>query len=411
MSVTRHKSGWRADWRDAFDLRHRAWYKLKEDAQSREQHERAKARAVRSGDAPPPAGDPDVTLAAFVRDVFVPRRAAQGIAPGTIESERSALDQHILPGLGVLRVRAIHRRVARDFLLRKLGDLSDRGRPFAEGTVKKLGAALGAILAEARAEGVIADNPMRGLWRELRRGSAARARKAGPVKALTAAEARRLVEVAPGCVPRAWPALALMLFGGLRAGEAFAVTADRVDLAGRRLLVDRQLAQFGGLRPTKTGEGRRVELSAPLAAVLRSAIEAARQPSSERVVRLDGGALGASAPTGPYLAAPELPEAPSGKQCQALYRRTLEALRRVLKAAGLPQHHGLHSLRHTFGSLHVSRGTSIAWVRAQMGHASIAMTVDVYGSWLPPEAPGAAEGLAAELMGPALGRNREEGEK
>lgn len=30
-----------------------------------------------------------------------------------------------------------------------------------------------------------------------------------------------------------------------------------------------------------------------------------------------------------------------------------------------------------------------------MGHASISMTVDVYGSWLPVKAPGAVDRLAA----------------
>ena len=73
----------------------------------------------------------------------------------------------------------------------------------------------------------------------------------------------------------------------------------------------------------------------------------------------------------------------------ALYRRTLEAMRRVLKRAGLPGHHGLHSLRHSY---------SLAFVRQQMGHASISMTVDVNGSWLPVEQPGAVRGLVAEAL-------------
>jgi integrase len=49
----------------------------------------------------------------------------------------------------------------------------------------------------------------------------------------------------------------------------------------------------------------------------------------------------------------------------------------------LPPWHTPHSLRHTFGSLLVSAGTSLAYVKEQMGHASIQMTVDVSGSWLP----------------------------
>jgi integrase len=39
----------------------------------------------------------------------------------------------------------------------------------------------------------------------------------------------------------------------------------------------------------------------------------------------------------------------------------------------------LHDLRHTFGSLLIQGGASLAYVRDQMGHSSIQITVDVYG--------------------------------
>ena len=38
-----------------------------------------------------------------------------------------------------------------------------------------------------------------------------------------------------------------------------------------------------------------------------------------------------------------------------------------------------HDLRHTFGSLLLQAGASLAYVRDQMGHASIQITADVYG--------------------------------
>lgn len=400
MAVKRYKGGWRADWRDERGDRHRRWFKLKGEAQAHEERQHARARSVRAGEAPPPAGDPDVTLAAFVEETFMPRRRAQGIAPGTIESQRSALKEHVLPALGELRVRALHRRVVRDFLLAKLAGTSKRGGPFADGTVRRLAATVSAVLNEARAEGVIADNPTRGLWRELRRGAASRV-KGRRVKALMPEQARQLAAAAPGLIPDAWPRLALMMLAGLRPGEALAVTADRLDLAGRRLLVDQQLTQFGGLRPVKDGEGRSVELSRALVEVLRVALERYAAAPREKVVRLDGApaAAGGGAERGPFVLTPDLPSDPTGKQAQTAYRRTLEAFRRALKAAGLPQHFGLHSLRHTFGSGHVSRGASLAWVRDQMGHSSIALTVDTYGSWIPPEAPGAADALAETLLG------------
>ena len=38
-----------------------------------------------------------------------------------------------------------------------------------------------------------------------------------------------------------------------------------------------------------------------------------------------------------------------------------------------------HDLRHTFGSMLIQRGASLAYVKEQMGHSSIQVTVDTYG--------------------------------
>ena len=39
----------------------------------------------------------------------------------------------------------------------------------------------------------------------------------------------------------------------------------------------------------------------------------------------------------------------------------------------------VHVLRYTFGGLLIQQGESLAYVRDQMGHASIQVTVDIYG--------------------------------
>ena len=61
-------------------------------------------------------------------------------------------------------------------------------------------------------------------------------------------------------------------------------------------------------------------------------------------------------------------------------RRSFVAL---LKRAGLPQHFSPHCLRHTFASLLLQQGESVVYVQRQLGHASIKLTVDTYGKWLP----------------------------
>jgi len=54
----------------------------------------------------------------------------------------------------------------------------------------------------------------------------------------------------------------------------------------------------------------------------------------------------------------------------------------VLAKAGIRRIR-LHDLRHTFGSLLLQNGASIVYVKEQMGHSSIQVTVDIYGHLIP----------------------------
>jgi integrase len=54
----------------------------------------------------------------------------------------------------------------------------------------------------------------------------------------------------------------------------------------------------------------------------------------------------------------------------------------VLAKAGIRKIR-LHDLRHTFGSLLIQAGASIVYVKEQMGHGSIQVTVDTYAHLIP----------------------------
>jgi integrase len=62
-----------------------------------------------------------------------------------------------------------------------------------------------------------------------------------------------------------------------------------------------------------------------------------------------------------------------------LYHRYFQP---VLTKAGLRKIR-LHDLRHTFGSLLIQNGASLVYVKEQMGHSSIQVTVDIYGHLIP----------------------------
>jgi integrase len=61
-----------------------------------------------------------------------------------------------------------------------------------------------------------------------------------------------------------------------------------------------------------------------------------------------------------------------------------------------PRHITPHGLRHTFASLLLSAQVSPAYVQRQLGRASIKLTADTYGRWLPIGNKAAIDGLDDE---------------
>ena len=56
--------------------------------------------------------------------------------------------------------------------------------------------------------------------------------------------------------------------------------------------------------------------------------------------------------------------------------------KRILKKAEI-RDMKLHNTRHTFASQLLSKGASPVYVKEQLGHTSIQMTMDIYGKWIP----------------------------
>jgi integrase len=69
-----------------------------------------------------------------------------------------------------------------------------------------------------------------------------------------------------------------------------------------------------------------------------------------------------------------------GKIIEQNYIRRIH--KRILDKAGLRKIR-IHDLRHTYASLLLSQGESPVYVKEQLGHHSIQMTVDIYGHLIP----------------------------
>jgi integrase len=155
---------------------------------------------------------------------------------------------------------------------------------------------------------------------------------------------------------------------GVRPGEAYALQWDDLDLVKGEARIERTLSDDGRRVDTpKSNHGRDVDLSDQCVAVLRR-LEVGRKAETLRRGWREAPSWVFCSTTGGLLDA----------------HNVRRAFRRVLKAAGLPLHFTPHCLRHTYASLLLTAGVSMYYVQRQLGHASIQLTCDTYGKWLPP---------------------------
>jgi integrase len=148
---------------------------------------------------------------------------------------------------------------------------------------------------------------------------------------------------------------------GLRIGELAALRWSDVDLLNRELHVRRTYVDGIGEQTPKSGEARTIDLTPPAARVLEDWFKAS---GDDGLVfeREEGGYL-----TSNYV--------------------TKSVLYPALERAGVPRvgesdrKRDFHTLRHTFARIALEGGAEITWVKEQLGHSSITLTVDLYGHW------------------------------
>jgi len=330
-----------------------------------------------------PVVDPDITVAAYAEHWL---GQLGHLKARTVESARDILRLHLLPAFGQLKVRRLARGPIKEFL----GDKLNAG--YSKNTVRLLHATLRALLNAAMDDGVVSSNPAARLGRQLRLVTPPSARQE-QIKAMTREQLSRFLETARthshGYVRRLYPFWFLLGRTGLRLGEALALQWDDIDWTGRTLRVARAFSGSGKsrrLQTPKSGHGRDVDLSAQTVDLLRR-LETKRKAETLR----------RGWPAFPAWVFPD----ETGQDMDDSNLRKVFA--RVLKATGLP-HFTPHCLRHTFASLLLQHGESPAYVQRQLGHASIKMTVDTYGRWLPMGNTAAVDRLDDAGLGDAAGQ-------
>jgi len=349
--VRRRRGRWVVDYRDTSGQRRWVTCSTKREA------EKVLAEKLREAGQPTKAVvEMNITVADYaVRWLSL---LENNVKPRTLRSYEENLRIHLLPLFGGAKLRLLARGRIKSFLVDKQKERLSRN------TVRLIHATLRAMLNYAIDDGVIVHNPADRLGRQLRLTSSPTERDA-EIKAFDRLQLTRLLDEAATSEPEYYPLFLTLARAGLRLGEAFALTWEDVDFESRSIRVE-QAVSAGSLSSTKSRRSRDVDMSAQLREVLRSP----KSGRLEQVFMADREAM----PCWVFVNS-------AGQRMDQ--SRVSKVFKRVLKAAELPLHYTPHCLRHTFASLLLQQGESPAYVQRQLGHASIQLTVDTYGRWLP----------------------------
>ncbi len=279
----------------------------------------------------------------------------------TYERYEQVFRVHLSPRFGTTPID----RVTRKELKRFLSELAV-SKKYGLGTLRNILATVRAILGQAFEEELLANNPASRLGKYAFGGARTR-----PTDFLTRAEADAFLAAARTHRPSYYPMFLTALRTGLRLGELLALRWDDIqfgdssDDPNRFILVQRNYSR-GEFTTPKNHQSRRVDMGREARRVLLELRDAMAMKAFER-----------GEEEIPLLVFPS--EAGGPLDGVNVYHR---AFLPCIEAAGL-RRITFHALRHSYASHLIQAGASLAYVKEQMGHSSIQVTVDTYGHLIP----------------------------
>ena len=297
---------------------------------------------------------------------------AQGnIKDSTLREYEAVLKNHVYPVFGSRPLTKVTRPMVREFITQKKNSNLTRS------TIKNILAPVRAIYNQAIEDEIYTQsNPASKVGKFNKR-------EPGETKInpLNREELAKLLKTAEKRMPHHYPALLCGARSGLREGELIALRPYDLDFNGRFINVERSISR-GKVTTPKNGKTRRVDMSLQLTNTLDTLVAARKaeavrreleKPADER--REPDGVIAGVMEDWLFIDPSNRRQLDPNNMRKRVFYRCLDLaeLRRVR----------FHDLRHTYASLLIQQGESLVYVKDQLGHHSIQITVDTYGHLVP----------------------------
>jgi integrase len=305
------------------------------------------------------------------------------LKPTTYDAYALVTRRFLLPAFGARSLRDLTRPAIREALA------GWHAKKLSPKYVHVITAALSGILQQAVEDGHLDHNPAASLGRYAARTEDPELTQER-VKFWTGEQLGRILARTQQDYPEWHDLFATLAWAGLRVGEGLGLKWEDLDRERSVVSVRRTVDDEGRITAPKGNRGRRVEMGSRLAALL-----------ADRESRLQAEAAVAGRAPSPWVFPPTRGQRKDGP---ARYESAVKVLAHVLDLEKIPRYERVmtHAFRHSWATLTLQRAqtpAAILYVSRQLGHASVTITLDVYGHLIPEENRHLSE-LAAGAMQP-----------
>ncbi|MBU2549278.1 MAG: site-specific integrase [Proteobacteria bacterium] len=290
---------------------------------------------------------------------WLDKYARLALKRSTCDSYEKLLNGHILPELGSLPLNQITSRLVGDLIVKK----------FKQGlrsqSIKNIKNCLSSILRYAhRPDGYIEGNPARGIHVPKPELEVPK-REPDP---LTWEDRQVLEDCFQEHFPKYYPLVLAGFRTGLRIGELIGLQWQDIDFRHRLIYVSRNVSRGKVTTPKSRSGVRQVRMTSQLAEELEALLTGRKEEKLKR----------------------GWTEVPAWVFCneQGGYLNYYNFIPRVWNRAmekSKLRRRTPHDMRHTYATLRLSKGDSLAEVSKEMGHSTPDITYRTYYKWLPKE--------------------------